>query len=97
MPDPNPWKARQAAARKRLAKLTAGDIQEARKLLWAVLIDGSDRLRSLPPDAHNDFYKLANAVTGAVREYRALVESSEMEQRVTALEERERAQWRARA
>lgn len=86
MPNPNPYKARIAKAEKRISALSEGDIQQARRVLWGVLVDGSERLRSLDPDQHNDYYKLANALTGVIREYRALVESSELEERILALE-----------
>ena len=86
MPNPNPYKARQAKAAKRIGSLPEGDIEAARRILWSVLVDGSERLRSLDPDQHNEYYKLANALTGVVREFRSLVESSEIEERVAALE-----------
>lgn len=90
MANPNPWQARVAKARKRLDKLTAGDIQGAKKVLWMVLCDGIERIHSLGPEDHNDFYKLTNAVTGAVREFRSLVEVSELEERLTVIEEKTR-------
>lgn len=91
MANPNPWKARQVKAEKRIKGLTEGDIRSARKILWEVLLEGSERIRALPPDAHNDYYKLTNAITGAVREYRSLVETTEIEERLSALERRQ--QW----
>ena len=95
MANPNPYKARQAKAAKRIKELTEGDIQAARKVLWSVILDGSERLQSLHENDHGEYYKLANAVTGAVREYRSLIESSEIEERVTALEQRGRQTWAA--
>lgn len=86
MPNPNPYKARQAKAQKRIGAMPEGDIEAARRILWGVLVDGSERLRSLYPDQHNEYYKLANALTGVVREFRSLVESSELEQRIQVLE-----------
>ena len=97
MANPNPWEARQAKARKRLSTLTTGDIQDARKVLWLVLSDGVERIQSLGTEDHNDFYKLTNAITGAVREFRSLVEATEIEQRVTELERKARPAWTATA
>jgi hypothetical protein len=95
MPNPNPYRARHEKARKRIALLTDGDIQSARKVLWSVIIDGSERLESLGQHEHGEFYKLANAVTGAVREFRSLIEASEMEERVAELERRQQTTWAA--
>lgn len=86
MANTNPYKARIAKARRKMQHVPDGDLKQARGILWAVVTDGAERLRNLDPENNNDYYKLANALTGVIREFRSLLESAELEERVSALE-----------
>ena len=90
MANPNPWKARLAKRRQMLDELSAGDLDKARRILWAVVLDATDRMADHAID-NDDFSRLSNAVVRAVSEYRQLVEVGEIEQRLAEVERRQRA------
>ena len=95
MGNPNPWKARQAKARKRLKNMTAGDIKDAKAALWLVITEGMERIDLLQDGDHTDFCRVANSLTGAVREFRSLIETSEIEERVAQIERNQsKPAWR---
>ena len=84
MANSNPWKARLEKTRKRLQEMTTGDIEAAQKALHMVLLDGLSRIEQQPGD--QEFCRLASAITSAAREYRALIEVGEIEERIQQLE-----------
>lgn len=75
-----------AKAHKKIESIPYGDLKQARGILWTVVTDGAKRLQNLDQGNNNDYYKLANALTGVIREFRSLLESAELEERVSALE-----------
>lgn len=84
MANPNPTKARQARARKRLDSVKTVDLNEARQALSLALSEIVERID--PELSTTDLCRLTGALVKATCEIRAIVEGVEFEARIAALE-----------
>ncbi len=84
MANPNPTRARQARARKRLDKIKIVDLKDARKALSFAMTELIERLEK--DSTIDELCKLVNALTRTSAELRANLEGVEFEERLAALE-----------
>lgn len=84
MANPNPNAARFAKARKRIASIKAVDIDLASSALAGIILECYARLDESTDT--NELSKLGTLVVGACREYRVMVETGELESRLSELE-----------
>ena len=84
MANPNPSKARLAKARKRITSIRAVDIEMASSALAGIILECYARLDESTDTS--DLSKLGTLVVSACREYRAMVETGELETRLSELE-----------
>ena len=84
MANPNPSIARLAKARKRIASIKAVDIDMASSALAGVILEAYSRINE-ETDV-SDLSKLGTLIVSACREYRTLLETGELETRLSELE-----------
>ena len=84
MANPNPNAARLAKARKRIASIKAVDIDLASSALAGIILECYARLDESTDT--NELSKLGTLVVSACREYRVMVETGELESRLSELE-----------
>ena len=84
MANPNPNAARLAKARKRIASIKAVDIEMASSALAGVILEAYSRFDEETDVA--DLSKLGTLIVSACREYRTMVETGELENRLSELE-----------
>ena len=88
--NPDPFKARQAKALKRLQSVTAMDLSQARKALSIAIVEIVEKIAD-EPDI-DSLCRLTGALSRAAAEIRAIVQGVEFEERIKAIEEKQRAQ-----
>ena len=84
MANSDPSKARLAKARKRIAAIKTVDIDMASSALAGVILEAYSRIDEETDVA--DLSKLGTLIVGACREYRTLLETGELETRLSELE-----------
>jgi hypothetical protein len=88
MANPNPTRARQARARKRLDQIKVVDLKEARQALSYAMTELLGRLQD--ETTVDELCKLVNALTRTSAELRANLEGVEFEERLKVLENQQR-------